>query len=195
MDDTLGPTAHVASGGNPGGYFWHDNSELLFSILRAPATYHGDLSSYIGGSFSFDGIQLGNGGTFFDGPAGIPGGFYLDYGTIQIIGPAGTAQIDLLPGGATPPLGVWRTYGVALTGAAWGLSDATFAAIMSHVTALTINIEGLWGPEVNGVDNIALRAPETAPPSVPEPNTLALFGIALAVLFRRAPAVTTHTVK
>lgn len=173
MADTLGTTAHVGSGGNPGGFFWHDNSELLFSILHAPASYLGNLSSYVGGTFSFDGIQLGNGGIFFDGPNGIPGGVYLDYGTIQIVGSAGTAQVDLLPNGATPLLGSWQTYSIALTGAAWGLSDAAFLAILSDVTALTINIEGLWGPEINGVDNISLLG-STAIPQPPAWSLLLL---------------------
>jgi len=173
--DILGITTHVATGGNPGGYFQHDNSELQFSILIAPEAYLGDLSGYIGGAFPFDGILLGDGGEFFNGPAGIPGGVFLDYGTIQIAGPAGTAQVDLLPGGTTPSLDGWQTYSIALTGAAWGLSDASFAAIMTDVTSLTINIEGLWGPEVNGVDNIALRGATL----VPLPGGLALFALSL----------------
>jgi hypothetical protein len=189
MADTLGSTGHVATGGNPGGYFWHDNSEFLFSILLAPAAYLGNLSSFVGGTFSFDGIQLGNGGIFFDGPHGIPGGYYLDYGTIQIVGSAGTAQVDLLPNGATPLLGSWQSYSIALTGGAWGLSDAAFAAILSDVTALTINIEGLWGAEVNGIDNVRLIS--ATDDSVPDPGALALLGLGLfgiGGLGRKKPA-------
>lgn len=175
MADTLGTTTHVATGGNPGGFFKHDNSELEFSILLAPEAFLGDLSAYVGGTFSFDGILLGNGGIFFDGPAGIPGGVFSDYGTVRISGSAGTAQVDLLPGGATPSMTGWQTYSIALTGAAWNLSDASFAAIMADVTSLTINIEGLWGPEINGVDNIALRGATV----VPLPGGLALFSLSL----------------
>lgn len=175
--DTLGVTTHSAAGGNTGGYLRHDNSELLFSILVAPASFVGDLSGFIGGTFSFDGNQLDNGGAFFDGPGRIPNGnVYEDYGTIVISGPGGTAKVDLLPNGGTAPLRQWQTFGIALTGAAWGMSDTDFASIMGNVTSLTINLEGLFGPEINGVDNIALRP---AVSGVPEPQTL---GLALAGL-------------
>jgi hypothetical protein len=178
--DSLGSTTHSASGGNTGGYLRHDNSELEFSILLAPASFVGNLSSFIGGTLSFDGIQIEGGGQFFDGPNRIPdGNVYDDYGTIVISGPGGTAKVDLLPNGATPQLGQWQTYGIALTGAAWGMSDADFASMMANVQSLTINLEGLYGPEINGVDNIALRA-GVAP--VPEPQTYALMLAGLAAV-------------
>lgn len=176
--DTLGVTTHAATGGNTGGFLRHDNSELLFSILLAPASFIGDLSGFVGGTFSFDGLQIEGGGAFFDGPNRIPdGNVYDDYGTIEISGPGGTAKVDLLPNGATPPSGRWQTFGIALTGASWGMSDPAFAAVMRDVRSLTINLEGLYGPEINGVDNIRFRA---AAITVPEPQAWALMLAALA---------------
>src|SRR5580765_2189037 len=84
-----------ATGGNPGGFLYHDNSELAIAQLIAPAAFLGDLSAFVGGTFSFDGSLLAGGGSFFDGPNSIPSGPYLDYGIIQIVGPTLTAQIDL----------------------------------------------------------------------------------------------------
>lgn len=178
--DSLGTTTHSATGGNPGGYLRHDNSELEFSILLAPTSFVGNLSSFIGGTFSFDAIQIAGGGAFFDGPNRIPdGNVYDDYGTIVISGPGGTARVDLLPNGGTPALGQWQSFGIALTGSAWGLSDTTFRTIMQDVRSLSINLEGLYGPEINGVDNIALTS-AVAP--VPEPQTYALMLTGLAAV-------------
>ena len=178
--DTLGTMTQQATGGNPGGFLSHDNSELIIAQLIAPAAFLGDLSAFIGGTFSFDGSLLGNGGLFFDGPNGIPGGVYLDYGIIQFIGPSLTAQIDLLPNGAVPPLGSWQKFSVGLNAAAFGLSSANFSALMQNVTGIRITIEGLWGNEIEGVDNITLQSPDTA--VVPEPATLGLLAAGLVAM-------------
>ena len=53
------PLVHMASGGNPGGFLFLDNCECTIATLFAPSAYLGDLSAYIGGTFSFD--------VFFDG--------------------------------------------------------------------------------------------------------------------------------
>ena len=179
-----GTFVQQAAGGNPGGFLFLDNSDLVIAQIIAPASFLGDLSGYIGGTFSFDGSLRGDGGQFFDGPAGIPGGVFLDYGIIQIIGPTITAQVDLLPGGATAPLGSWQTYSVGLNAAAWGLSSGDFATLMQNVTGIRITIEGLWGAEQEGIDNIRLQS-ATAPAAVPEPMSLILFGSGLAGLVAR----------
>jgi hypothetical protein len=181
-----GSFTHVSSGGNPGGYARLDNCECNIAQLLASAGFLGNLSAFIGGTLSFDGNLLGDGGSFFDGPNGIPGGTFLDYGIIRIVGPTLTAQRDLLPNGATPPFQAWQTYSIGLNGAAWGMSDGDFAALMQGVSSLTLTIEGLWGPEIQGIDNIRL---ESAVSPVPEPGTLLCIGLGsglLAALRRRA---------
>jgi hypothetical protein len=178
----------VATGGNPGGYLSHDNSEQAIAQLLAPAAFLGDLSAFIGGTFSFDGNLLGAGGSFFDGPNGIPGGVFLDYGIIQLIGPTLTAQVDLLPGGATAPSGAWQTYSIGLNAAAWGMTSANFNTLMQNVTSIRITIEGLWGAEFQGIDNISLVSADVSPSSsaVPEPASLLLVGVGLAFVGVRA---------
>ena len=169
------------AGGNPGGYLFLDNCECTIAQILAPATFLGDLSAYVGGTFSFDGNLLGNGGSFFDGPNGIPGGVYLDYGIVQIIGPSISAQVDLLPNGATAPLDSWQTYSVALNAATWGLSQSDFLTLMQNVTSLRITVEGLWGAEQEGIDNVRLQG-VGGPSVVPEPASLILLGSGLAGL-------------
>jgi hypothetical protein len=175
----------VASGGNPGGYLSHDNSELAIAQLVAPAAFLGNLSAFIGGTFSFDGKLLGAGGSFFDGPNSIPGGPYLDYGIIQLIGPTLTAQIDLLPGGLTAPSGAWQTYSISLTAGAWGMTSVNFNTLMQNVTGLRITVEGLWGDEIEGIDNVRLVSVDDST-SVPEPASLLLVGIGVALVGVRA---------
>jgi hypothetical protein len=178
----------VAAGGNPGGYLSHDNSEQAIAQLVAPAAFLGNLSAFIGGTFSFDGNLLGAGGSFFDGPNGIPGGVFLDYGIIQLIGPTLSAQVDLLPGGATAPAGAWQTYSIGLNAAAWGLTPADFNTLMQNVTSLRITVEGLWGAEFQGIDNISLVSADasTTGVPVPEPASLLLVGLGLTVVAIRA---------
>jgi hypothetical protein len=171
-----GAFGHVVAGGNPGGHLRLDNCECMIAHILAPVAFLGDLSPFVGGSLSFDGNLLGAGGTFFDGPNGIPGGTFLDYGIVRMVGPTLSAQIDLLPGGATAPLQSWQTFSVALTAAAWGLSSGDFATLMQNVTSLSITVEGLWGAEVQGIDNIRLSGPA---PAAPEPATLLLMTAAI----------------
>jgi hypothetical protein len=78
-----------ASGGNPGGFLYIDNSEGAVTYLFAPAKFLGDLRAFDGGVLSFDGIQLGNGGS--------PWQSFEDYGHITFSGPGGSATLDLLP--------------------------------------------------------------------------------------------------
>ena len=162
---------HQASGGSPGGFLFLDNDEIGIAHIFAPSKFLGDLSAFEGGAISFDGNLLGDGGAFFEAPN--------DYGVIQITGSAGTASLDLLPGGSTPALGSWATFSADLDASSWGVTQSEWTAILSDVTSLSISVEGLFGAEIQGIDNVRISA-------IPEPSGLALFGLgALGLLKRR----------
>lgn len=48
--------SHQTSGGNPGGWLLQAGN-LAGAVLNAPATYHGDLTGFDGGVFSWDSIS------------------------------------------------------------------------------------------------------------------------------------------
>jgi hypothetical protein len=105
-----------------------------------PRRFLGDLSAFIGGTFSFDGNLLGAGGSFFDGPNGIPpAAVFLDYGIIQLIGPTLDSAGRSTACGATAPSGAWQTYSIGLNATAWGMTSANFNTLMQNVTSIRIN--------------------------------------------------------
>lgn len=65
------------------------------------------------------------------------------------------------------------------------MTPGDFAALMSNVTAIRINIEGLWGNEIEGVDSIRLTSLDLDAVAVPESVTLLLLGSGLAGLVAR----------
>lgn len=168
--DNTGLFQHVASGGNPGGYLYLDNDEGAISHIFAPGSFLGNLSSYDGGVISFDGNLLSNGGDFYEAAD--------DYGVITITGTAGMASFDLAPGGATPPLNAWQTYSANLDASTWGVSQTQWDAILSDVTSVSLTVEGLFGSEVNGIDNFRIS-------TVPEPGAAIMFSLGLSALMGR----------
>ncbi len=176
--DNPGLFQHVASGGNPGGYLYLDNDEGAISHIFAPVSFLGNLSSYDGGVISFDGNLLGNGGDFYEAAD--------DYGVITFTGTAGMASFDLVPGGATPPLNGWQTFSASLDASTWGVSQTQWDAILSDVTSVSLTVEGLFGSEVNGIDNVRISA-------VPEPGAAILFSFGLTVLMGRRRRAKSET--
>ena len=143
------------TGGNPGGYLYVDNSEVLVCYLIAPAEFRGDLRSYVGGSLSFDGFMIGRGGIYWNSPENY-GHVWLSNGSLQMV-------VDLEPG--MPSTTGYRSYSVPLLAADWGVPQPTFDAVISHVTELRISVEALYGAEVHAIDNIVIApcpAPATA---------------------------------
>jgi hypothetical protein len=156
-----------ASGGNPGGFLYIDNSEGAVTYLVAPAKFLGDLRGFDGGVLSFDGIQLGNGGS--------PWQSFEDYGHITFSGPGGSATLDLLPAPGQPGT-TWTTYQATFSAANFGVSQSQWSAILANVTSVQLSVESLFGAEIEGIDNIAL---------VPEPSVGGLLGISSIALLTR----------
>jgi hypothetical protein len=172
-----GSPAHVASGGNPGGYLFIDNTEGSVAYVSAPAAFLGNLSAFVGGTLSFDANQLTGNGQWIGQP-GSP-----DMGTVWIQGAGLTAMRDLHPG--TMPVNQWISMSATLTAANWGVSEADFAAIMANVTGIRVYLEATFGAETNGFDNFVIQG--AADPGVPEPSAWLLTGggLVLAALRRR----------
>lgn len=156
-----------SSGGNPGGYAHIDNTEQDIAYMSAPALFLGDLSAYDGGVLSFDAVQLGSGGGPWDN--------YANFGRIEISGNGIFANRDLVSG-TTGPAPSWTTYSAGFTAADWGVSDADWQSLLSNVTSISLNVEGLFGGEINGVDNFTIT---------PSPGSLGLLSAGLLCGARR----------
>ncbi|MEM9585919.1 MAG: hypothetical protein AAGA03_01455 [Planctomycetota bacterium] len=171
--DETGLFQHNASDGNPGGFLFIDNDEGTNNAhIFAPNKFLGDLTSFNGGTISFDGNLLGSGGNFFSDPD--------DYGVFVITGTAGSASLDLAPGGAIPPANSWQTYSASLDATTWGVSSSQWASILGDVTSIQLSVEALFGEEAHGIDNVRITA-------VPEPSSgvvLTAF-VGLTALIRR----------
>lgn len=173
VETTGGTPSHMVAGGNPGGFLYIDNSENLWAYVVAPAAFLGNLSAFNGGSLSFDGNQLTGNGAYSD---------FNDWGRVIITGASGSASLDFAPG--TIPVNQWRTYSAPLTAAAWGVTPAVWSALLANVTDIRFSLEGTFGGETNGFDNPTLQSP-TAPNPVPEPASLILVGVGIALLATR----------
>ena len=146
-----------ASGGNPGGFLYIDNSEGPVTWILAPSGFEGNLSAYDGGTISFDGKMLGTGGSPW-GPSP------QDYGNVYLYGGAGVASADLKPGvppssPGLPSTSQWEHYTLPLTASAFNTSPATWTAILANVTSLELSVEALFGAEIQGIDNVRIEAP------------------------------------
>jgi hypothetical protein len=204
-----GDMIHQASGGNPDGYArLTDLIEEPSSFAQAPAPYTGDLSPFIGGTFSFDHRLFDRGINDSGGPAVIaPYAFLIVSGDLFDLNalvfaapaPAGNTDwihfdVDLAPvsqGGDLrfitdvdasvlfPDFPVSGTIGSIL-----GRSPTkTFEQIMASASAVLVpfelsNNEGNQESEHAGIDNIRLA-------DVPEPGALALLLASGALLWRR----------
>lgn len=134
---------HMPAGGNPGGYLFFDNPETTISVATAPLS--GGLLGFLHGSLSFDGNLLQQIAPNYPG-----------YGTVTLSGPGGTVSMDFVPG--QPPVDVWVTYTVPLTPAAWSVSEGVLAAVLVSVSSISIELEAVFGGEMNGLDNVVFTS-------------------------------------
>lgn len=146
--------SQMASGGNPGGFLFHDNPETTISILMAPAKFLGDLRAFNGGTFSFDGNMLQQSDPPFEA--------FFDYGHAEINGlPGESAVVDMAL--EQPPEKSWKTFNVAMTAAKWidggQLTEEQWQTLLSHVSSFVLSIEAINGQEMQGIDNIKLLPP------------------------------------
>lgn len=160
--DTDGWTANAggigqfaASGGNPGGFFRiTDNAGDPNFAAVAPPKFLGNLSGFNSGTLSIDVKIL----SFIPGKPSDE-----DFGRTVISSPAGTASLDVVPQ-AFPAN--WATFSVPLTATAWGQTATNWAAILSNVTSITINLEGYSDLDVSGLDNVRLESPANTAPTL-----------------------------
>ncbi len=183
-----GDMVHEAAGGNPGGYArLTDAIEEPSSLAGAPASFlnGGDLTSFIGGTFSFD-HRLFDTGTPFASIAPYSviflSGDPIDFNAVVWSAPAPAGATDWVHFEFTVdeselmlmenvPLSVFDSSLPSITPAQLGFSGSmTFDEIMGSVDELLVAFElvdnvGFQNQEHGGIDNAQL---------VPEPSSLAL---------------------
>lgn len=172
------------------------------SFASAPAAFLGDLSGFLGGTFSFDHRLFNEGsnvtsiqpyviafisgdpndlnayGAVFPAPAGSDTGWVtlstlLDAASLQPLSDINLGAFD--PDFADDTIA--SLSGGLLT------TTATLDTVMANVTQILVSFElvdnnSTQVSEAGGIDNVTLRA-------VPEPVTAACFGLAAAGLLRR----------
>ena len=160
-----GAVTYNATGGNPGGFLQQTDVDLSDMYVIAPAAYLGDRTSYIGGTLSFDAIQLIG-----------PGDDYDLFGTVTLRSGGSFVIADLaLPG--NPPRD-WASYSITLDGASFGATELDFAAILSNLTAIEVMLESQIGViESTGFDNFKIST------AVPEVSSFVLLGVLLPAAF------------
>ena len=151
-----------AAWGNPGGAIRSgDATSGRLWYFAAPTAYHGDLSSYVGGSVTWDLLGLTGGSA-----AGQSSDVILE-GTAGRIGYAIPGNIDLA---------TWQTFSVPLTFSGWyftpafpstsatgtAVTEAEFAAVLANITGFFIQGEYRNGDDAARLDNVLVRVPAPA---------------------------------
>jgi len=175
--DAEGVTVPGAEVTATGGHLALQDIDSSDFAAQLPTSDLGDWSRFLGGSFSFDAINL-------NGAANDWGTF----GTLRIESGAQALELDVVP--APAPASTWTTYSVRLDTATWG---GNLPTVLGKVTRVALTLEShvgfdaSSGFELNGLDNIRVSA-------VPEPQIWALVGagglLAAGVARRRRQGAT-----
>jgi len=135
-----GTLYYVSSGGNPGGCIEFEDWEAMPGGFLAPDKFKGDLSTYSGGTLSFD---LKN--TVDNG-----GGALGTYGMIRLI--SGTLYAEHNPVPYPSYLTEWTAFSIPLTADEWGVTPAQWDSILFNVSEVQI----LMDPQGDFYDRSAL---------------------------------------
>ncbi len=164
---TGGTVSFAASGGAPGGHLQQLDTASTWMSVIAPASFHGDLTAYLGGTVSFD-ARNANGTA--PNLASAPW-----FGKVTVSGPGGTAtrQLAGLGSGQPPVDGSWQSYAATLDAGGW---IGNLAGAMANVTTMSVSLEFNDDiVELAGFDNFRVSA-------VPEPSAALLASLGLAGL-------------
>jgi PEP-CTERM motif len=202
--DNAGDMVHEATDGNPGGYArFTDSIEEPSSLASAPAAYLGDLTSFIGGTFSFEHRLFDTGEpsiAFSPYVLLITSGDPTDLNTLVWTAPAPTGATDWVHFDITldasdltllenVPVSVIDPSLPSITPASLGFTGTmTLEEILADVTSILVSFElvnnqSVQNSEHGGIDNV-----EMVPIPEPASATLLLFGLALLARSRRRAA-------
>ncbi|MBT9490030.1 MAG: PEP-CTERM sorting domain-containing protein [Rubrivivax sp.] len=157
-----GSVSHAA-----GGYLLQQDTQNTWMSVVAPAAFHGDLSAYLGGTLSFDGLNA-NGVVADLGSAPW-------FGRVTVSGPGGSAwrAVAGIGPGQPPVNGGWQTYATTLDTVGW---TGNLGSALANVTSMTVSLEFNDDiVELAGFDNFRVSA-------VPEPGSWALMLAGAGVL-------------
>lgn len=157
-----GSITQSATGGNPGGFLRaSDPAAGSNTNAFAPAKFLGDWSSY----------DNGVGFVSADFTIITANGPHTEGVEFFISGPGGSASF-LFPTADGPTIGSWNTYVLPISQSSWNLISGSWAALLSDVQVLRLDLEFISGTEVTGLDNVLLA-------TVPLPPAIWLFGSGL----------------
>jgi len=175
--DAQGVTVTGADVRATDGHLVLQDTDGNYVVAWLPTQDLGDWSRFLGGSLSFDAINL-NGASNNE----------LSFGTLRIESGSGAIERDLIV--TAEPASTWTTYTIRLDEAGFG---PNLGALLANVTRVGLTLESHYGFdatnggwEINGLDNLRVSA-------VPEPQGWALAAtglIAAGALVRRRRAPT-----
>lgn len=171
--DAQGVTVTGANVTATDGHLVLQDTDENYVVAWLPTQDLGDWSRFLGGTLSFDAINLN--GASNNEPS---------FGTLRIESGLGAIERDLIVN--PEPASTWTTYTIRLDEAGFGLD---LGALLANVTRVGLTLESHYGFdatnggwEINGLDNLRVSA------AVPEPQGWALMAtglIAAGALTRR----------